>query len=373
VAGTATDEVEEQQMTDEAWVLGATGRTGRAIADVLHRSGVPLVLVGRNEARLSGLAAELGGPRIVAGSLASTLSVVAASRPGVVVSTVGPFTTTAAHVASVCPPGTHYVDVANELSAVQTVLGLDRRAADAGQVMVTGAGFGVLATESVVLQLCDGQPRPTQVRVDAIPSMALEAGVVGEALAATIVEIIRFGGRSVRSGRLVTSASAADPLTLITPDGDVISTGSGANGELIAAWHASGADGVVAATTAAPSNALVRALLPAVTGLVRLPGMSALATRGLARVPLRAAERARPSSWGHARVQWPSGTVRDGWLRVGDAMEFTASVAAEVTCRLLHGEGRPGSYTPGALFGAELAEAAGGSFVLDQPRTTVGG
>ncbi len=59
-------------MTDEAWVLGATGRTGQAIADVLHRSGVPLVLVGRDHARLSGLAAELGGPRIVAGTLAST-------------------------------------------------------------------------------------------------------------------------------------------------------------------------------------------------------------------------------------------------------------------------------------------------------------
>ena len=54
-------------------------------------------------------------------------------------------------------------------------------------------------------------------------------------------------------------------------------------------------------------------------------------------------------------------------------MDFTASVAAEVTCRLLHGEGRPGAFTPGALFGAELAEAPGGLFVLDQPRTTVGG
>jgi len=128
-------------MTDEVWVLGATGRTGRAITDKLHRSGVPLVLVGRDEARLSGLAAELGGSRVVAGSLTSTLSEVAASRPGVVVSTVGPFTITAGQVASACPPGTHYVDVANELSAVQTVLGFDRRAA-AGQVLVTGAGFG---------------------------------------------------------------------------------------------------------------------------------------------------------------------------------------------------------------------------------------
>lgn len=238
---------------------------------------------------------------------------------------------------------------------------------------MTGAGFGVLATESVVLRLCDGQPPPTQVRIDAIPALALEAGVIGDALGATIVEVIRGGGRQVRDGALVPSRSASDPLVLTTPDGDVVRTGSGANGELIAAWRASGAGSVVAATTAAPSNALVRLLLPGVTGLLRVPGVSRLATRGLARVPLRASERARTSSWAHARVQWPSGAVREGWLRLGDAAEFTASVAAEVTRRLLQGEGRPGAHTPGALFGAALAEVAGGTFTLDQPSTTLGG
>lgn len=355
-------------MKNEAWILGASGRTGRLIARRLHEVGVPLVLVGRDRARLEGIAAALGGaPRLLVGSLGSNLAELARDAPGVVVNTVGPFTTTAPEVARACPPGTHYVDVANELRAVERVLGLDRQAAAAGQVLVTGAGFGVLATESVLLRLCEGRPPAIRVRVDAMASIALEAGVVGSALAATIVGILSFGGREVRQGRLVRSRLAADPARLTTPDGDVLGTASGANGELIAAWRASDADFVIAASTAAPSSAVVRSVLPALSAVFRIPGVSRFAVSGVARIPLRAQGMPRPSSWGHARAEWSDGTVREGWLRAGDGTAFTAAVAAEVTGRLLRGEGRPGAHTPGALFGAELAEAVGGEFILDHP------
>ena len=39
-----------------------------------------------------------------------------------------------------------------------------------------------------VVKLCDGRPAPEQVRVDMVPSLATEAGTIGEALAATILE-----------------------------------------------------------------------------------------------------------------------------------------------------------------------------------------
>jgi hypothetical protein len=62
-------------------------------------------------------------------------------------------------------------------------------------------------------------------------------------------------------------------------------------------------------------------------------------------------------------VTWPDGEVREGWLRAPEAMAFTTRVLAEVALRLARGDGRPGAYTPGALFGPELAEAAGAQFV----------
>ena len=74
--------------------------------------------------------------------------------------------------------------------------------------------------------------------------------------------------------------------------------------------------------------------------------------------------RPRPDSWGHARVEWADGTTQEGWLRVGDAQVFTGAVAAEIARRLLAGEGRPGAFTPAALFGPSLALACGGEYVI---------
>lgn len=351
-------------MKNEVWILGATGRSGREVALRLDAAGVALVLAGRSRERLETLSAELGGRhRVVVGTLEAQLDTLAGDPPGVVVNTVGPFATTGLTVARGCPPGTHYVDIANELAAVDDILRLDRQAAAAGQVLVTGAGYGVLATESVVLRMCAGRPRPTHVRVDALPAIALEGGRVGAALAGSIVQVLEFGGREVRQGRLVRSATAAHPMVLVTPDGDQLSTAGGANGELLAAWRASDADSVIAASTAAPTHALLRhVVLPALAVVIRTPGLRRLLTAAVARIRLPAAPMTRQSSWAHARAEWGSGVSSEGWLRVGDGSEFTADVTAEVAHRLIRGEGRPGAHTPGALFGPELVESLGGTF-----------
>lgn len=350
---------------DEIWVLGATGRTGRAVSARLHKTGARLVLVGRDGARLRALADELGADLpVVAGPLEQVLAGMGRAAPGVVVNTVGPFTSTAVLVLAACPPPTHYVDVANELAAVTGTLERHEHAAGTGQTFVTGAGFGVLATESVVLQLCQGQPAAARVRVDALASVALEAGVVGPALAGTIVDSLAAGGGRVRAGRVVPAQPAGDLERLTTPDGVSFSSVSAPTGELVAAWRASGASEVVAGSGLLPSGRAVRAVLPALTVLTRAPAVRRLATAGLARVPLKTQDRPQEFSWAHARVEWDDGRVREGWLRTGDGTDFTADVTAEVTRRLVLGEGRPGAYTPGALFGPTLAVAAGGEFVL---------
>lgn len=356
-------------MGNGVWVLGATGRIGRAVALRLHERDIPLVLVGRDRERLDGLAAALdGAPRVLACSLEAALVALAQDAPSVVVNTVGPFTTTAVQVARACPPGTHYVDIANELAATGAILDLDRAASDTARTLVTGAGFGVFATESVLLRLCEGQSPALRARVDALASVATEPGVIGAALAGSIVDGLPAGGRQVRRGRLVRARLGADPAALTTPDGDTVVTASVASGELLAAWRGSGAGTVIAASGAVPTGPAVRLALPPLAALLRIPAVARFATGRLARVPTKAQDRPRRSSWARARVEWPAGIVREGWLRADDGMDFTAAVAAEVARRLFAGEGRPGAYTPGALFGPALAEAVGGEFRIERGR-----
>ena len=349
-------------MTGEIWVLGATGRVGREAVERLGQAGAEVVVTGRDRGRLAQVSPDA---RVVTGSLDEVCARLATEAPSVVINTVGPFAVTAPRVARACPPGTHYVDVANELSAFELLHGMDREAATTGRTLVCGAGFGVLATESILLHLLAAGDTPSRVRVDAVASVAVEPGALGEALAATIVHGLREGGREVRQGRMVRARAGRAAERLTTPDGDVVTTASLGSGELFAAWRASGAPTVIGASALAPANPAIRAAMSVVGGLLRVPGLAGFATRRLARITATTAkERPRRSSWGRARVEWPSGQVREGWLRTGDGMTFTVGAVTEVALRLAKGEGRPGAFTPARLFGPEVALAAGAEFVL---------
>jgi short subunit dehydrogenase-like uncharacterized protein len=364
----------------EVWVLGGSGRSGRAIAAALRDRDLDPVLVGRDGGRLAVAAAGLGGCRTeVMAGLADIAARIRSDRPAAVVNTVGPFSETMAALTAAClDGGSHHVDLANDVGSVSALLALDRQAADAGLTFVTGAGWGVTGTESAVLHVCEGRSVPRRVRVDMIPSLASEAGALGDALAGTIVDGHpgvpgggRFDGRRYAGGRLVRSRVAGDVRVLRLPDGSTVRTGAMPLGELVSAQRVSGAPDVVSASSEAPTAPLVRAVLPGLLQLLRVDAVRRLARRRLAAVALPQRARPRQYSWARAEVAWPDGDTRVGWLRAGDAAEFTAAVAAEVTHRALSGAGRPGCSTPAAMFGTGLATACGAEYLSD-PGTVAG-
>jgi short subunit dehydrogenase-like uncharacterized protein len=350
--------------TREIWILGANGRCGRAVASELAARQHALVLVGRDEARLRDAAHGIGGNTrvVVADSIDDIAERISRSDAAVVVNTIGPFARTAVPIARACPHGCHYVDISNELDAAVDLLALHDEAVGTGRCFVTGAGFGFVATESVVLKVCEGQPSAASVRVDALPFVD-GGGLLGDTLAATIVEGLPKGGRRYRNGALVRAQLGADPERLVLPDGSTMVTAAMPTGDLEAARRASGASSAVAASPMAPSTPLARFAMSAVAPLFASRIVRDFARRRLAQVHVTAPAQKR-DSWGHARVQWPDGRVAEGWLRAGEAMAFTNAVMTAVTLRLAANEVRPGAYTPGALFGADLAVQAGARFIV---------
>ena len=355
-------------MAGTIWILGATGRAGRAVAARLAGDGHSLVLVGRDAARLNRVARQLGnGATIrVAGSLTDMAGLIAQQRPGIVLNTIGPFIRTATPIIQACPPGTHYVDLSNELASVQALLALHDQAVSARSTYVTGAGFGVLATESVVLALCEDRPPASRVRCAAIPAVASEPGRLGDSLAATITEGLSFGGRRYEGGQLVRTRLLGDFERVSLPDGRIVGTASAPSGELEAARRASGAPFVVASTSIVPSAPILRAMLPALLAVMKIAPVRRFAMRRMSSIEVKQTAVKEPQvSWSHARVAWSSDEARQGWLRTGDAMDFTADVMARVAARLVTGDGAPGAYTPGALFGHQIASDCGGEIMID--------
>ncbi|MGZ0202597.1 saccharopine dehydrogenase NADP-binding domain-containing protein [Streptomyces sp. RM1] len=354
-------------MSAQIWLLGGTGRSGRTIAAQLAERGLTAVLVGRDAHRLHAAAEQTDSDTLLAPSLATAASEIRRQRPSVVINTVGPFTATAPEVIDACRAvGSHYLDLANDVAALSAAFQMHEAATRAGHTLVTGAGFGVTATESVVVKLCEGRPAPLRVRVDMVPSMAMEEGTAGEALIGTLLGGLE--GRQIVDGHLAPAQIFGDAVRLTLPDGSQVTTASMPLGELLAAHRASGARHVLSASSEAPSSPVIRAMMPAVSTLMRWERLRSFTTRRLARVRVKAKERPREHSWGHAAVTWADGETREGWLRLGDAQEYTGAVPAEIARRLLAGEGRPGAYTPAALFGPALAESCGAEYLLPQPR-----
>ena len=353
-------------MDDEIWVIGATGRAGSAIVSRLVTAGCRVVLVGRDRGRLQRVAESYEDaavpPRCVPAAFDEVPEALGAGRPRVVVHTVGPFARTARTVVDACPEGTHYVDIGNELPGTEAVLAAAARGTERGSTYVTGAGFGVLGTESVLLRLCGGDRVPARVRVDAVASVALEEGLFGEALARSIVEGLADGGRRVHDGAMARGRVGVEAEVLTTPDGDRVTTAAFPSGELLAAWRGSGAPDVLAASSEVP-HGLLAAAVPALGQLTRIGALRRVAVDRLGAMRLRARPAPRAHSWARARVTWRDGGVSEGWLRAGEGMEFTASAAATVAQHLAAGDGRPGAFTPAALFGPGVAERAGASFV----------
>jgi short subunit dehydrogenase-like uncharacterized protein len=346
------------------WVLGATGRVGRAVTKQLLDRDDNVVLVGRESARLREIAANTGLRVVVADTAEGIAAAIERERPAVVVNTVGDYAKSATTIARAClRGGGHYLDQAADLTAATRLLDLHDEAAAAGSTLVTGAGFGVLATEAVVAALCDGLPAPAEVRVDALASVAVEDGLLGSALAASIIDVLVTGGRRYRDGRMVRSRLGAGSRRLLLPDGDQVTSSEAPSAELLAAQRASGAPDVILTTAMMPPSPVARAALPFAGRLLALEPLRRFVIRRLAAVRTTAAPGPRKHSWGHAVVTWPDGTSREGWLRIGDAMAFTAAVSAEIAARLIRGEGKPGAYTPAAAFGPDLATAAGGELL----------
>jgi short subunit dehydrogenase-like uncharacterized protein len=155
-------------------VFGATGLSGRRVARELVDRGADVVLVGRDESKLTSVSLSVGKPvrtRVVSG-LAELVRLIPVEKPGVVVNAVGPYSATSMPVARAClAAGAHYLDQANELEPVRELLELDGEARRRGVTLVTGAGFGVLATEALVIELRSGHHPPARARVAAVPAV----------------------------------------------------------------------------------------------------------------------------------------------------------------------------------------------------------
>jgi saccharopine dehydrogenase (NAD+, L-lysine-forming) len=237
----------------------------------------------------------------------------------VVLNTVGPFTRQAGPVVDAClAAAVSYVDIANEWPAVRGLLDRDEQARSHQVALVTGAGFGPAATETLVLRLVAQMGVvPARVRV------ATAAGVTdrSEGVLQTIQESLSQGVTVTYQGGQIIREALGTGATALTFGGAERQMLPGPVGDLEAARLASDAPDVVAYIVGPATHS------------------------------------SGTDSYAWAQVVAPDGHATIAELKVGEGVRATAAIAAETTRRVLAGA-PPGAWTAGQLFGAELVTDA---------------
>ncbi|WP_380162781.1 saccharopine dehydrogenase NADP-binding domain-containing protein [Kineococcus sp. R86509] len=300
-------------------VLGATGRAGQRVSEELLAAGVEVVLAGRDGMRVRELAQRLDVP----GEATRVVDVqdeqaVAAAVAGVdaVVNAVGPFMVLAAPVIEVCLRArVPLVDLANEQPAVQALLGRDAAAREAGVVLVTGAGLGLVATEYLAMQMAAQSPAPPRAVRSVLMTWnsASSAGVKASAAAA-----MQVGSTRYVNGELVHAPIGAD-LWQTQLTGRLRTLVAAPLGDVEAVRRASGANDVAAYVEAPPGAGV--------------DGQEARSTA-------------------YVEFTDEQGGTRAESLELGDSLVITARIAVRTVLGVLEA-GRPGAWTPGALLGAD--------------------
>ena len=130
-------------------VFGATGYTGRLIAQELRRCDVRLLLAGRDAGKLDALAAQLGGAETqvaVVGDQASLDTL--ARRARVLINCVGPFVDLGEPVVrAAIAAGAHYVDTTGEQPFLQAMLVHDTWAKAQGVAVIPALAFEIALSD----------------------------------------------------------------------------------------------------------------------------------------------------------------------------------------------------------------------------------
>ncbi len=320
-------------------IYGATGYTGRMVAEHAKSAGTQVVLAGRSEGALAKLAAEHGVEyRVFALEDTDTIDR-NLTDISVLLNCAGPFMRTAKPLmeASI-RNGTHYLDTAAELDSYRLAERLDGEAKAAGVMLMPGGGGSVAMLGSLAGHAVARAKNPRKIRI----AMHVSGGMSrGSAISAT--ENMTAETLARVDGELVTVANsirkfdfgqgAVESFQVTLPD-------------LITIWRATG--------------------VPDIETFVHVTG-NGFPTGDLSLLPDGPTEDERLANRYQAIVEVTDvrGNVFRSLLDTVNGYSFTAIAVAEAGRRVLVGEARPGFQTPAGLFGNGFAETIANTTIID--------
>lgn len=345
------------------WMIyGAYGFTGKLIAREAVRRGYRPTLAGRNAEKLEAVAAELDLPfRAVSLSDRDMLDAIVGEHD-LVLHAAGPYTETSEPMVEAClRTGTHYVDIAGELSVFTAIYERQDEAFRRGIALIPGCGFDVIPTDSLAAYLTERLPDAMMLELALDSVTQLSRGTAKAAMG-----VIARGGFIRENGRLRQSSigskglnvrfHAGDRKTIVAPFADLES-----------AYRTTGIPNIRTYLALPPGLGAVASLAPIVHRLLAVKPIRRFVLGGidLALGRRKAKEEGYASIWG--RVTNAEGRSVEGWMKTREPYHYTAIASVNVVEQLSY-ERFAGTLTPAGAFGTDFALSVPGTERFDRLR-----
>jgi short subunit dehydrogenase-like uncharacterized protein len=349
----------------EVVVYGASGYSGDLCTRALTRVGLRPVVAGRNaealrplaeDLELASRAVQLGEPRALRDLLATAT---------VVLNCAGPFDRTIEPVVEAClDTGTHYLDLAGELSEFQLIERYDARARGVDVLLLPGAGFAVVPTDCLAVHVA--RRLPTASRLDL--AFATSGGVSRGTLT-TLLRDLPTRGAQLRGGLLVPARVGEERRTVDFGGGPVPVTTLPWRADGLTAARSTGV-ATIRTFVAVPGPSRVLLQVGAALGpVLRTAPVRAGLSRLVARAPAGPSPERRACGWSAAWAEAAddAGTSVAARLIGPEAYDLTAFCAVALVRRVLRGPVPVGFTTPAAAFGPDVVLDACGVRREDLP------
>jgi short subunit dehydrogenase-like uncharacterized protein len=331
-------------------IYGAYGYTGELITRMAAERGMRPILAGRNEMKVAEIAAKHGLEYRAFGLDDATELDAALATVDVVLHCAGPFSITSRPMVEACIRGQkHYTDITGEISVFEACAAIDKKAQEAGVMLMPGVGFDVVPSDCLARHLKDRLPTATHL------SLAFYGmGGLSHGTQSTMVMNVGKGG-SIRQDGKITPVPAAWKTREIDFGEGVVKTGVTIPwGDVATAFYSTGIPNIEVFTVVPEKNLTVMKLSNYVGGMLAWGPIQRFMQSKIPPGGPSDEQRAKGKSlmWGEATDN--AGSRVESRQQGPEGYTLTAIAALNIVERILAGKFTPGYQTPAKAYGADL-------------------
>jgi short subunit dehydrogenase-like uncharacterized protein len=337
-------------MSNTFLIYGAYGYTGELITRYAAERGLKPILAGRNEAKVKELAGKYGFEHR-AFALEDTPALDAAlQETAFVLHCAGPFSLTSRPMSEAClRTKRHYLDITGEISVFESLARVDKKAAEAGIMLMPGVGFDVVPSDCLALHLKNRLPSATHL------SLAFYGvgGRISHGTQATMTMNVGRGGAIRKDGQITPVKAAWKTRDIdfgeVTKPGTTIPWG-----DVSTAFYSTGIPNIEVYTVIPPQQLK---LLKASRYIGWLLAAGPVQKYLQGKIPPGGPSdeqraKAKTYMWGEASDD--SGNRVETRQQVPEGYTTTAIAALNIAEKILAGDFKPGYQTPAKAYGADL-------------------